>query len=224
MAGPEDPFTPGPTADPTAGIPNMDTFENIRGQWATFLDQPGARTALLQTGLALMQPPQFGQTPAGHIASAIGEGGAAVSRQQAEQSKQELEGARAEAAGARSREAAQRLPLEYFKRQSIEQGQAAGNLKNAHSAFQRSQNALFGQYKVSLQEYEKSKLTTPSAQLGPPPQDPRQDPSFNDFGAWLRSPSGAHFASLPGVSTFAAPRQAAQPPTAPQQPQEEGGD
>lgn len=61
------------------GAPGPDLFD----QWGQWLDQPGNRAALLQTGLAMMQPVGIGQTAGGHIARAIGEGGAALGREAA---------------------------------------------------------------------------------------------------------------------------------------------
>ena len=183
MAGAEDPFTPGPTADPTAGIPNMDTFEGIRNQWSTFLDQPGARTALLQTGIALMQTPQFGQTPTGQIGAAIGAGGEAVSRQQAEQSKQDLEAARAEAAGSRAGEAQQRLGLEYFRRQSIERGQEASrqaHLFGLHAAYNKTQETT---YQRDMHDWHQNNDHLPEARRAPKPERPQ----YLDFETWART-------------------------------------
>jgi|SRR5262245_2591057 len=193
----------------TQNLPGSQSFEDIRNQWASFLDQPGARTFLLQTGLSLMTP-QWG-TPASQVAGAIGQGAAAVSRGEALQSKEEAERARAEAAGTRAELAAQRIPLAHYQRQSIEQGQAATNIRGAHAAFQRNQNALYNQYKTDYAEWQKLQrdvMAKPEQKAAAPePKDPRKDPGFNDFSAWLRSPHGAHWATLPGVAQFAAPRQ-----------------
>lgn len=49
-------------------------------RWRAWVQQPQNRTALLQTGLALMQPLSLGQSPIGHIADAIGQGGEARDR------------------------------------------------------------------------------------------------------------------------------------------------
>jgi hypothetical protein len=113
-----DPFTPGPTSDPTAGIADPETFNNIRNQWSTFIDQPGNRAFLLQTGLALMQTPGFGEGPVGQIGRAVGEGAEALTRgrkldiaEQEAASKQDLRGAQAEAAIARSGTAATNVEL-----------------------------------------------------------------------------------------------------------------
>jgi hypothetical protein len=118
MAGPLDPFTPGPTSDPTAGVADPDTFNNIRNQWSTFIDQPGNRAFLLQTGLALMRTPRFGQGPMDQIGDAVGEGAEALTRgrkldiaESEAASKQDLRGAQAEAAIARSGTAATNVEL-----------------------------------------------------------------------------------------------------------------
>lgn len=127
MAGPQDPFTPGPTADPTAGLPDAGTFENIRDQWMTFLDKPGGRGALLNAGIALLQPPSFGDTPASQIGRAIGHAGEGVARteamdlrQQEAASKAELRSAQAGAAEARAGAAGSRAELQADRLRSQE--------------------------------------------------------------------------------------------------------
>lgn len=59
-------------------------------QWDDWLNRPGNRTALLQMGLQLMQPPAFGQTVSGQIGQAIGAGGEAVDREAASDLKERL--------------------------------------------------------------------------------------------------------------------------------------
>lgn len=168
MAGPGDPFTPGPTVDPTAGIPNMQDFESLRNQWATFLDQPGARTALLQFGTTLLQTPGFGETPAGQIGRAIGAGGEAVTRQQEAESKQELRGAQTEAATQRALGAASTLGLGYYRQQAMNERQ-----KNA--LMLRAQAIYSSDIKAMQARYDAAKLT------GNPP--PLRIPSFDE---WMR--------------------------------------
>lgn len=80
-----------------------------------FFDNPQNRAMLLSTGLSLMQPPSFGDTPASQIARAIGAGGETVGRQEAmdqkqqeASSKQDLRSAQAIAAEARAGAAATR--------------------------------------------------------------------------------------------------------------------
>lgn len=90
-----------------------------QGEWSNPLQDPRARAALLQTGLQLLQPAGWGQSPTGAVASAIGSGAEAVQRadtqdrqdttldqkQQEIDSKGELRVAQAELAGARAGQA-----------------------------------------------------------------------------------------------------------------------
>lgn len=108
MPGLFDPFTPGVDQTPFAGI-DPQTFEQTKAQWNTFLGQPQGRAALLSMGLALMQPPSFGDNPTSQIGRAIGSGGEAVNRveamdikKQEADSKAELRGSQALAAEARA--------------------------------------------------------------------------------------------------------------------------
>lgn len=57
--------------------------------WDDWLQRPGNRTALLQIGLNLMQPPGFGQTVAGQVGQAIGAGGEAQARVAAQDLKEQ---------------------------------------------------------------------------------------------------------------------------------------
>lgn len=109
MAGILDPFTPGATADPTAGIGDPSAYANLVGQWNQFLSDPRGRGALLSAGLALMQPRSFGDTPASQIGRAIGAGGESIRsadtqdlKEREVASKEELRGAQATAAEARA--------------------------------------------------------------------------------------------------------------------------
>lgn len=109
------PFAPGSVGDPTANLPGRETFEELRSQWSNFLEQPGARTAMLQAGIALMQPPSFGDTPLSQFGRAIGSAGEAVTRdmelgrkERESESKIDLAESRSEAERARAGEAASR--------------------------------------------------------------------------------------------------------------------
>src|SRR5882672_10569734 len=115
MAGFFDPFTPGQTADPMAGV-DPGTYDKIRSEWGAFMGDPHGRAALLSAGLSLMQPPSFGDTGAGQIGRAIGTAGESVTaneesdrkkretdiRQQEADSKGDLRVAQAGAAEARA--------------------------------------------------------------------------------------------------------------------------
>lgn len=104
MAGILDPFNPGADATPMAGV-DPGTYDKVRSEWDSFLGNPQGRAALLSMGIALMQPPSFGDTPASQIGRAIGAGGASATANQAmdlkeseAQSKDDLRQARAESA------------------------------------------------------------------------------------------------------------------------------
>jgi hypothetical protein len=114
--------TPDAATNPT---PQVDATGDLRKQWEGVLADPNGRAALMSFGLSLMQPMNFGQTPAGHFASSVGEAGSALRTIEAgDLKKQELDskaglreaqanlaGARAETAGARAGGEASRLEL-----------------------------------------------------------------------------------------------------------------
>lgn len=70
-------FDPG--MQPNLGI-DPQAFDQVRSEWDAFLQNPQGRAALLQGGLALMQPPSFGDTATGQIGRAIGAAGESASR------------------------------------------------------------------------------------------------------------------------------------------------
>lgn len=121
-----DPFSP--TAAPQSDPANP-ANSNVASSWNQALGDPGVRTALLQFGISLMQPPSFGDTTSSQIGRAIGDSGEAVSRvnedtrkQQETDSKASLRDAqstaaeaRATAAGARTDAAGSRLQVEQAK-------------------------------------------------------------------------------------------------------------
>lgn len=114
MPGVFDPFTPGQTDDPTAGV-DPQTYDKVKQEWNAFLGNPQGRAALLSSGLALMPPPSFGDTGASQIGRAIGAAGASATQNQATDmkqqeldSKQDLRSSQAVAAEARAGTAAER--------------------------------------------------------------------------------------------------------------------
>lgn len=125
MAGFFDPFSPGQTDDPSAGV-DPGTYDRVRQEWDAFLGNPQGRAALLSAGLSLMQPPSFGDTGASQIGRAIGVAGESATSNQVmgmkereQESKAELRDAqagaaeaRANAAGARAGTAGSRLELQ----------------------------------------------------------------------------------------------------------------
>lgn len=70
-------LAPPPAGQPAAAIPPQ---RNLASEWSTFLNQPGNRQALVQMGLAMMQPVGLGQSGIGHLANAMGQGAQAKDR------------------------------------------------------------------------------------------------------------------------------------------------
>lgn len=87
MPGPFDPFTPGETTDPTAGL-GSSTFDKVRSEWDAFLGDPQGRAALLSAGLQMMQAPNFGEDTVGQIGRAIGAAGESATKNQAQALKE----------------------------------------------------------------------------------------------------------------------------------------
>jgi hypothetical protein len=74
MPGPLDPFTPGTDQTPFAGV-DPGTYDHLRSQWSSFLDDPKGRAAIMSMGLALTAPPNFGDNALSQIGRAVGAGG-----------------------------------------------------------------------------------------------------------------------------------------------------
>lgn len=89
-------------------MPGAETFTALKGQWDSFLEQPGAKTALLQFGINMMQPPSFGDTAFSQMGRAIGAAGEASTRQQVEERKEMEAEAKADVAEMRAYAAQQR--------------------------------------------------------------------------------------------------------------------
>lgn len=147
MPGILDPFTPGEDQTPTAGVePGM--YDKIRGEWGAFLSDPKGRAAMMSAGLALMQPPSFGDNAISQFGRAIGSAGSSAQLMDAQDLKrQELESkdamreaqaqarlmtagaaeSRAEAAGARLGTAGANLEL---RKQALENAQNRSQLNS----------------------------------------------------------------------------------------------
>jgi len=80
---PEQPQAQGPA-------PGIDTG-GLVDQWRGYLSNPSNQAFLMQTGIALLQPRQYGQSALGQFGSALGSGGEAAGRVQTRQeASQEL--------------------------------------------------------------------------------------------------------------------------------------
>jgi hypothetical protein len=154
MPGVDDPFTPGKSPDPNAGV-EPGTFDKVRQEWSTFLEDPKGRAALMSAGIALMQP-QWGGNTTSAIGQAIGAAGQSATANQAmdireseAESKQDLRSsqaqaaeARAGAAGARAGAAGDRLQFQREKLQSDQQLRTMGLRIRANSDYNRYVKAL----------------------------------------------------------------------------------
>lgn len=96
-------------------MPDLGQFQQVPQAMSGFLDNPQGRAALLSAGLALMQPPSFGDNPMSQIGRAIGSAGQSVGANEAADiraseasSKQELRASQASAAETRADAAAAR--------------------------------------------------------------------------------------------------------------------
>lgn len=206
-----DPFTPGPTTDPTAGLPNPNDFENLRSQWSTFLDQPGARAALLQTGIALMQTPGFGQTPAGQIGAALGAGAEAATRSQLVGSKLDVEEAKGEALRARNLASQAGMEREQLRQSSMNERAQNQNMLRARQQYAYEDKAVKDHYQKLLKQWgdaEKNRELTGTANPYPKPTEP---PSMS-FEQWLQY-NGMKFGISPLQQKIRAQTAKAEPDT-----------
>jgi hypothetical protein len=154
----------------------------LQGQWASFLDQPGARSALLNFGIALMQPPSFGDTPTSQIGRAVGAGAEAAGRGELQEAKVgELE-ARSSAAVARAGQGEARLGMDYFRRKSIEKEGEANRTQRAANLWISDQKKDQTDYQREKKRIDDLNVTKPSNQKIPYPPPP----PILDFPTWLR--------------------------------------
>jgi hypothetical protein len=222
MAGADDPFTPGESTDPTAGLPDYETFGKVKDQWNTFLDQPGGRAALLSAGLALMQPPSFGDSPMGQIGRAIGAGGEALSRVEAMDLKQkEIDSkateraatadaatSRASTAEARANTAAAGLDVKREQLKNAQDRAAFQEELRARIAYGKAVDAINRQNAKIRQQNETNKLINgPKATITPE----LPIPSAEDWIAQSRGAGAGVRMDAPapgGVPTIQNPAQA----------------
>lgn len=78
-----DPFAP------QQGVQTPQNTQNVSSQWDSALNDPNVRTALLQFGISMLQPPSWGDTFGSRFGRAVGDAGEAVSRREAEKLKEE---------------------------------------------------------------------------------------------------------------------------------------
>jgi|SRR5215813_1258570 len=156
-----------PQQQPQKRPPPGGDFSGIAQQWADFMDQPGARTALLNAGIALMQPPSFGDTFASQLGRAIGAGGEAATRGEAQAAEVERKEAQAEAARSRAGEAGARLET------SIERARMQGRVRLAMQ-YPNYKAGVESENRKRREEWQRQKFLTP--ELPEPPYVPLLSP------------------------------------------------
>jgi len=169
-----------PGDDPTPFLPQGQDFSRMGDQLMGFLNDPRGQAALMSGGLAMMQPPAWGDNFTSQLGRAIGAGGESVRtsealdlKQQEAESKADLRGAQAGAAearagtaGARSETASARLAL---------QAQGLQQLQERNLANQRIRvNAMYSNY---LKQLKDENLLLPA--------DKKKQPLLQD--EWVRS-------------------------------------
>jgi hypothetical protein len=191
-------------------VPGNDTFRALRSQWEDVLEQPGARTALLQFGISMMQPPSFGDTAFSQMGRAIGAAGEATTAQleaqrkeRESEAKSQLAEARAEAAGQRATGAQERLQAAQERTQAFRERtgiQAANNLLNGYVSYVHKTQQAHGN---AMKLWEKARE---NAELMGKPIPPQPTPpvimSQDQFAA---TPMGQALARGAGISAPAAP-------------------
>jgi hypothetical protein len=155
MAGLLDPFSPGETTDPTAGV-DPETYTKVKQEWDSFLGNPNGRAALLSAGLAMMQPPSFGDNATSQIGRAIGAAGESATanqvmgmKQSEQESKADLRSsqalaaeARAGAAEARAGAAGSRLELQGERLKAQNERNFLGNKVKLSGMYQNYRNTV----------------------------------------------------------------------------------
>lgn len=161
--------------------PSPEQQSDIAGQWKNWMANEGNRAALMQFGIAMMQPVGLGQTPLGHVGQAIGSvGELGTRREEAERkerelsSKEELRGAQAQVAEARAGAAGA--------------GAGAAATRAAHQRdvleFQRQRygtQALIGLQRQHGLEMDRRHKANESARLTNPNAPPLPIQNFNDW-------------------------------------------
>lgn len=185
MAGQYDPFNPGPTDYTTPPDPG------IAGHINSFLGDPKAMSALLSMGLALTQPPSFGDTGFSQIGRAVGAGGQALRNidteeeakrkldiaQQTADAKSETAAAHSDAAGARSNAAADRLAFQRDKQTQDQQNRDLTSRIKLSGLYQQYVQNTRTRNAKGAADVEKAKLLNPNATFTP--EEPQ------DFNTWL---------------------------------------
>lgn len=178
---------------------------DLPGQWGQWLEQPGNRQFLLQAGLALAQPTGLGQTPLGHVAQAVGEGGEALTRIDEEARKDEKLAETAASNAEREDVSRRRLGIQ---QQNANTRSRAVDTRAARGGI--SATSLFNRSEADKRDFRSKMLQSAAKRGGPLEQNPEyrgktpeeiaQTPGFqSEFRrAWDSATKGA---TAPQVDT-----------------------
>lgn len=192
------PFVAGSDGDPTAGLPEPDTFGKIQDQWNTFLAKPEGQAALLSFGINLMQPPSFGDNPVAQVGRALGHAGETVGN------IEKMDIAQEEAASKQNaREAAANL-AEAKAGQTGLAAQLAQEKQNNQLSMQQlvAKNNFHAHYLAHIDRIQKENAALENNILNPPPgqpghRDPKPIPTPQEFIA--SDPIAASIAASAGI-------------------------
>lgn len=153
--------------------PSPEQQSDIAGQWKNWMANEGNRAALMQFGIAMMQPVGLGQTPLGHFGQAVGSvGELGTRREEAERKERELSSkeelrsaqaqvaeARAGAAGSGAGRAADRLVHQRERLASDEAHRLTGRQLQALVAYQNHRKAI-EQHNITAPPNERKPIPT----------------------------------------------------------------
>jgi hypothetical protein len=213
------PFTGSGEEDLTANLPDAQTFSNLRDQWSTFLGNPKAQAFLMNTGIALAQPPSFGDTGVSVATRALGQGTEAVGRQEAMDIKRQEAESKAAAREAAANLAGARAGALGLSAQLQQERLATQKTAEEHrfsTARLMASNTLHGQYNKVIAGIAKLNATSAADVLNRPGtpnyRPPAPIPSFEE---WVANDPGARsIAERAGLPVGGAP--AAKPVLSPQ--------
>ena len=216
----DNPFYAGEGEDPTANLPDAKTFSNLRNQWDTYLQNPGATSALLSFGLSLTQPPSFGDNAFSQIGRAVGSAGETTSRREAMDIKQQEADSKAAAreaaanlAGARAGNVGLQSQIQQERATTAEQ-QRTDQLSMAQLKASVDLHGAYGRYQAEIQKGNAKDAADVLNKPGSPTYRPPQP--IIPFEAWIASdPARRELAVRAGISVAPAAPAAPSGPVAP---------
>jgi hypothetical protein len=177
---------PQPGPDDTGGTP-----DDLGSQWSQWVGKPANRAALMQFGIAMLQPVQQGETGTSHFANAIGSGGEAASdvnkqaiAKEAADSSQQLKAEQAELAGVKA-SVQPELAQAASDRAGAYAGAAEARVQNAglRNQMQEQQNRTIDSIKLS-NAYQTYVSQTAKTNADPMNENPQP---IMDFETWQQS-------------------------------------